>query len=182
MGRQPRPLRLILQLITQSSRMRLSSSRSPPEPVTTSAALAPQPEQSQTIAVSRSSVAEDGAANMVYTFPRNPVLSGPLSVAFSVGGTATFNSDYAVTGADSFSSSAGTVTFANGSNTATVTVDPTPDTIYEANETVILTVGSGSGYSAGTPGAATGTITNDDPPPILNIGDKIAFEGSSGGT
>ena len=137
---------------------------------------------SVTVTVSPASVAEDGTANLVYTFTRNPVLSGPKTVAFSVGGTATFNTDYTVSGADTFSSSSGTVTFADGSNTATVTVDPTSDNVFESNETVILTVGSGTGYSAGTPGAATGTITNDDAAPTLTIGDRIASEGDSGTT
>jgi CSLREA domain-containing protein len=135
-----------------------------------------------TVSVSPAAVAEDGAANLVYTFTRNPLFTGPLTVSFSVGGTATFSSDYVVTGADSFSSTSGSVTFADGSNTTTVTVDPTADSVYELNETVILTVGSGTGYSAGSPGAATGTITNDDAKPTLTIGDRIANEGNTGTT
>ena len=123
---------------------------------------------SVTVTVSPASVNEDGAAKLVYTFTRNPLLTGPLTIDFSVSGTATFNTDYTVTGADSFSSSAGSVTFADGSNTATVTVDPTSDNVFENNETVILTVGSGAGYSAGAPGAATGTIANDDPAPTYD--------------
>jgi hypothetical protein len=43
-----------------------------------------------------------------------------------------------------------------------VTIDPTTDATVEPDETAILTVTSGTGYSVGTPGAATGTITNDD--------------------
>ena len=59
---------------------------------------------------------------------------------------------------------------------------PGEDTIYEANETVILTVTSGTGYNAGSPAAATGTLTNDDAAPTLVIGDRIANEGDTGGT
>src|SRR2546423_151063 len=135
-----------------------------------------------TVSVSPAAVDEDGATNLVYTFTRDPLLTGPLTIEFSVSGTATFNTDYTVTGADSFTSTSGTVTFADGSNTATVTIDPTADNTYELNETVILTVGSGTGYSAGAPGAATGTITNDDTAPTLTIGDRIAFEGNTGTT
>ncbi|MDK2463017.1 hypothetical protein QHH11_28570, partial [Aphanizomenon sp. PH219] len=43
------------------------------------------------------------------------------------------------------------VTFAAGSSTATVTVDPTADTTVESDETVILTLASGTGYTIGTP-------------------------------
>jgi len=62
-----------------------------------------------------------------------------------------------------------------------VTIDPTTDAVYESNETVILTVTSGTGYNPGIPASATGTINNNDPAPTLSIGDKIAFEGTTGG-
>jgi Ca2+-binding RTX toxin-like protein len=114
------------------------------------------------VAVSPSSVVEDGATNLVYTFTRNGVLSSGLTVNFSVGGTATFSSDYTQSGAASFTPPTGSVSFAPGSATATVTVDPTADTSAEANETVILTLTSGTGYNVVSPNSATGTITNDD--------------------
>ena len=106
------------------------------------------------VAVSPASVAEDGAANLIYTFTAHGVTSGALTVNYSIAGTATSGTDY--TGA------AGTVSFAAGSSTATVTVDPTPDATVEPDETVILTVTAGTGYNVASPGAATGTITNDD--------------------
>jgi Ca2+-binding RTX toxin-like protein len=115
-----------------------------------------------TVAVSPSSTAEDGATNLVYTFTRNGVTTGPLTVNFSIGGTGTFSTDYTQTGATTFTPPSGTVDFAAGSSTATVTVDPTADNTVEPDETVILTVTSGTGYNVGVPSAATGTITNDD--------------------
>src|SRR5258706_2572769 len=117
------------------------------------------------VAVSPSSVAEDGATNLVYTFTRNGVISGPLTVNFSVGGTANFGvspNDYTQTGATSFTPTSGTVSFAAGSSTATVTVDPEADSTVEPDETVLLTVTSGAGYNVASPSSATGTITNDD--------------------
>jgi CSLREA domain-containing protein len=114
------------------------------------------------VAVSPAAVAEDGVANLVYTFTRNGITSGALTVNFSVGGTATFATDYTQSGAVSFGATSGTVTFGAGNSTATVTIDPTPDVLFEPNETVILTVTSGTGYNVASPSAATGTITNDD--------------------
>jgi hypothetical protein len=117
------------------------------------------------VAVSPASVAEDGATNLVYTFTRNGATANALTVNFSVGGTADFGAspdDYTQTGATSFSATSGTVTFAAGSPTATVTVDPETDTAIEADETVILTLTSGAGYNVASPSSATGTITNDD--------------------
>src|SRR5262249_24467691 len=114
------------------------------------------------VAVSPSAVLEDGPTNMVYTFTRVGVTSTPLTVNFTIGGAATFNNDYTQTGAATFVPPNGTVTFAAGSSTATVTVDPTSDTIAEPDETVILTVAAGTGYNVAAPSSATGTILNDD--------------------
>lgn len=115
-----------------------------------------------TVAVAPASVSEDGVANLVYTFTRAGVTTGALTINFSVGGTAAFSTDYAQTGAASFSASSGTVTFGAGNSTAPVTIDPTPDISFESNETVVLTVTAGTGYNVGSPSAATGTINNDD--------------------
>src|SRR4029079_508079 len=114
------------------------------------------------VAVAPSSVNEDGATNLVFTFTRTGVTSTPLTVNFGIGGTATFNTDYTQTGAATFAPPTGTVTFAAGNSTATVTVDPTGDTTSEPDETVILTLAAGTGYNVVEPSAATGTILNDD--------------------
>ncbi|MBC1189783.1 calcium-binding protein, partial [Microcystis aeruginosa BLCCF108] len=124
-----------------------------------------------TLAVSPSSVTEDGTANLVYTFTRSGSTTNPLTVNYSIGGTATNGTDYASipTG----------VIFAANSATVTVIVDPTADTIVESNETVILILASGTGYTVGTPNAATGTITDDDTSVTsqLSINDITVVEG-----
>ncbi|MCZ8275848.1 MAG: calcium-binding protein, partial [Microcystis sp. LE19-4.1E] len=109
-----------------------------------------------TLTLSPASVTEDGTTNLVYTFTRSGVTTNPLTVNYTLGGTGTLNTDYTRTGTTN------TVTFAAGSSTATVTVNPTADTTIEPNETVILTLAAGTGYTVGTPNAVTGTITNDD--------------------
>lgn len=114
------------------------------------------------VAVSPAGVLENGAPNLVYTFTRTGPTTSALTVNFSVGGTATLTSDYAQSGAASFTASAGTVTIASGSSSKTVTLDPVADTTVESHETAVLTVTSGSGYTVGSPDTATGTITNDD--------------------
>jgi hypothetical protein len=43
-----------------------------------------------------------------------------------------------------------------------LTVDPSADLVAENDETVILSVAAGAGYSADAPSSATGTIANDD--------------------
>ncbi|WP_260441848.1 Calx-beta domain-containing protein [Microcystis aeruginosa] len=125
---------------------------------------------SVTLAVSPASVTEDGTTNLVYTFTRSGSTTNSLTVNYTLGGTATLNTDYTRTGTTN------TVTFAAGSSTATVTIDPTADTIVESNETVILTLASGTGYTVGTPNAATGTITNDDTSVTLAVAPSSVTE------
>ncbi|MCA2619605.1 MAG: M10 family metallopeptidase C-terminal domain-containing protein [Microcystis sp. M020S1] len=128
-----------------------------------------------TLAVSPTSVTEDGTTNLVYTFTRSGVTTNALTVNYTLGGTATLNTDYTRTGTTN------TVTFAAGSSTATVTVDPTADTTVESNETVALTLAAGTGYTVGTTTAVTGTITNDDTsvPSQLSINDITVVEGQN---
>ena len=114
------------------------------------------------LAVSSASVTEDGTANLIYTFSRIGSTTSALTVNYNVGGTATFNTDYTQTGADSYTATTGIVTFAVGSSTATVTIDPTADTTVEPDEAVILTLAAGTGYTLGPVTTATGIITNND--------------------
>jgi hypothetical protein len=123
-----------------------------------------------TVAVAPSAVAEDGATNLVYTFTRSVSDSNPLTVSFSVAGTATYSTDYTQTGAAGFSATSGTVVIGASQVTAIVTVDPTADTAVEPDETVILTVTAGAGYTVGTPSGSTGTIQNDDASGNLALG------------
>ncbi|MBI5759636.1 MAG: hypothetical protein HZA46_14045, partial [Planctomycetales bacterium] len=112
--------------------------------------------------VSAASVVEDGATSLVYTFTRTGSLALPLVVSFGVGGNATFGTDYVQTGATTFSGADGTVTFAAGSNTATITIDPSADTTVELDESVTLTIIANAPYTLGAMVSASATITNDD--------------------
>ena len=114
------------------------------------------PPPSVSIAVSPASVSEDGATNLVFTVTRSLNLSSPTVVNLTTSGTAASGVDY--------TGGASTVTIPSGATTATVVIDPVADTVVEANETVILTVAAGSGYTVGAPTSATGTILNDDVP------------------
>ncbi|MBE0636937.1 MAG: HYR domain-containing protein, partial [Bacteroidales bacterium] len=114
------------------------------------------------VTVSPSSVMEDGATNMVYTFTLAETATSNVTVNFSVGGTAVFPGDYTQTGAATFGASTGTVVIPNGASSVNVTINPVNDSDLEPHETVILTVNPGSGYIPGSPVSATGTITNDD--------------------
>jgi hypothetical protein len=113
-----------------------------------------------------------------------------LLVSFNVGGTALFGTDYTQSGADSFTATSGTVTIPAGSTTATVTIDPTTDSTVEPDATVSLTVTGGTGYTLGTPPAASGMIEDDDPDPDGipaaeeegPAGDDPNYDGNADGT
>jgi hypothetical protein len=119
-----------------------------------------------TLSVNPTSVKEDGATNLVYTFTRTGNLSTALTVNYEVGGTATFTTDYTQTGGNSFTATGGKINFAANASTATLIIDPTADTTIETDETLVLKLADGIGYTVGTTTAATGTIVNDDIPGI----------------
>ncbi len=129
---------------------------------------------SVSVTVSPSSVLEDVATNLVYTFTLSTTATSNVTVNFSVGGTAVFSDDYTQSGAATFGVSSGTVVIPNGSSSASVTIDPGSDSNLETNETVLFTVNSGTGYVSGSPISASGTITNDD---VNNTSPLVALTG-----
>lgn len=135
--------------------------------------LTVSPAPSVSIAVSPAKVYEDGATNLVYTVTRSVNLPSPTVVNLTTGGTATSGTDY--TGAVT------SLTIPANATTATLVIDPVADTNVEPDETVIITVAAGSGYTVGTPASATGTIENDDDP-TLSINDVTVTEGNAGTT
>ncbi len=133
-----------------------------------------QDDNSVSLAVSPSPVAEDGTENLVYTFTRTGSLGAPLIISYNVSGTATFRDDYIQSGANNFTVGTSTIEFASNSSTATLTITPIADSISEPNETVDLTLLSGSGYGnsnyiIGTPNTQTGTIININEPPTSGL-------------
>jgi Ca2+-binding RTX toxin-like protein len=135
-----------------------------------------------TLSVSPSSVTENGSTNLVYTFTCQGGLIDPFSplyVYYTIGGTATYGSDY--TSNTSFDSYLNryVVYFDGSSDTATVVIDPTSDATIESDETVTLTLRSDYDYAIGTSTPVTGTIT-DVPPNVIitqSGGDTKVTEG-----
>ncbi|WP_308423291.1 beta strand repeat-containing protein, partial [Lutibacter litoralis] len=115
-----------------------------------------------TLTNSPSTVVEDSGTGMVYTFSLSANATSNIVINFDVSGMATFTSDYTVTGATTFNATNGTATIANGTNSVTVTITPVADTDVETQETIKLTIASGTGYDGGSPNEAIGYINNDD--------------------
>jgi hypothetical protein len=112
-----------------------------------------------TLAVSPSRIREDSTDSLTFTFTRTGPTSSALSVNYTAAGSAKLGEDY---GGLAARGSTQSVLFAKGSATATVSVTAKADLTVEADETVALTLASGTGYRLGTSSAITGTIANDD--------------------
>ena len=126
-----------------------------------------------TLSISDVTVAEDaGAATLGVS------LSGPtaqtVTVAYSTAdATATAGSDY--------TADAGTVTFAPGDTSETITIPITDDDTDEPNEKFTVTV-TDSTFVAIADGTATATINDNDAPVELWVTDSKKVEGDTGTT
>ncbi len=106
------------------------------------------------LSVSPASVAEDGGTNIVYTFTRDGFLPEPLTVNYSIRGTATQGTDYNKIGTS--------VVFAPYSTTAKLLVKTLPDKVVEADETLSLILSASPNYVMKTKTAVTATIIDGD--------------------
>jgi len=114
-----------------------------------------------TLAVADATATEAGPTPGMFTITREEATPVALVVNFMVAGTATRNTDYV-----GLPTSA---TIPAGAISVDVPVVPVDDSILEQNETVTLTLRSGSGYVLG--GLSTGavTIVSDDVAPDFTV-------------
>lgn len=146
---------------------------SPGSPSSATATIVNDDFPTASIGVSPASVSEDGATNLVYTVTLSQAPVSAVSVGFNVGGTATSGTDYAAVSSP--------LVIAAGQTTGTITINPTADSTVEPDETVLIGLSAGTGYTVGSPSSATGTILNDDQP-ALSINDVSVNEGNAGTT
>ena len=78
---------------------------------------------------------------------------------------------------EDYETATGTLNIAPGETSTTVDVTIVADDVHEAEEMFSVEL-SGAMYSMLDDGSAVGTITDDDPPPTLAIGDSSASESS----
>ncbi|TDS19230.1 gliding motility-associated-like protein [Maribacter caenipelagi] len=99
---------------------------------------------------------ESPVSNGVFTISldENNTTGAPVVVNYNITGTATSGSDFTALG--------GSVSIPNNADSGIVNVVPINDTDIEANESVILTLTNGSGYTVGTPNNATVFIVSED--------------------
>ena len=128
------------------------------------------------LSIDSPSVAEgdSGSMNLTYTVSLDAESGKQVTVGYAegTGGTAESGTDYTAL-------ASGTLTFAAGETSKTVTVSVTGDTTDEPDETVVVTLSGATNASIST-AAGTGTITDDDDPPELSIDSPSVAEGDSG--
>jgi hypothetical protein len=116
-----------------------------------------------------------GVKFMTFTVTLSAAAASPVTVAYSTAdGTATSGSDYVA--------ASGSLTFAAGETSKTITVKVKSDRASEGNETFTIRLANAGGATIAD-GSATGTLTNDDAAatlPALSVGDVSLREGNSG--
>ena len=113
-----------------------------------------------------------GTRTVTFTVTLSAPSSQPVTVAYATGnGTAAAGSDY--------QTASGTLTFAPGETTKTISVLVSGDRLGEANETFVVTL-TGATDATLADGQGVGTLVDDEP--RVSIGDVTKAEGKKGQT
>jgi uncharacterized repeat protein (TIGR01451 family) len=123
-------------------------------PCSASVTIADNDMPTVTIKATDKVASESGGNKGKLTITRNGDSSQPLTVNYTVSGTATNGPDYAML--------PGTITIDAGLASVVIMVSPVNDMVPEGSETVSLTLAAGSGYQIGVPDSATVTILDND--------------------
>lgn len=133
------------------------------------------PAQAPVVTISTSGSPGEASTAGTYLITRTGSTASTLSIPFTMGGTvpvatrcttstfggcSTSSTDYYLTGCG-ISGGSGTTLSLSGSS-CTVTLTPVDTVGAESTESATMTLGSGSGYTLGSPSAATFYITDND--------------------
>ncbi len=125
-----------------------------------------------TLRATKTEANETGTQAGEFTFTRVGDTFQPLTVNYSVGGSATNGVDYPPL--------VGFVTIPAGATSVKIPLQPLTDTTVEPTETVTLTLGAGNGYVLGA--ETVGTVSIADTPGSLYIATLRPASGASGST
>ncbi len=119
-----------------------------------------------------------GATDLTFTVTRSDGTAGAVTADWSLNFGTANAADLVTTALN------GTVSFADGQSTATITIQVAGDTVFEGNETFTIDLFNATGGATIADMSGTGTITNDDAAPAgtLTIDDITVAEGNAGTT
>ena len=123
------------------------------------------------VIASKATSDESGTNPGEFTFSRAGDTLTALTVAYTVGGSAINGFDYPFL--------SGSVTFAAGVRTVRVPLSPNPDVQNEGIDTVVVTVATGTGYTASTTSA---TVSITDSPSTLYLASIRPTTTATGGS
>ena len=106
-----------------------------------------------------SSSADEGSGTHNVTANLSLAPQSNVTLAYTLGGTAVPGSDYSIIGV---TGQTGAVEVSAGASTVDIPVSIADDNAVEGNETILLTLTEGTGYTVGSPNAQTVTIADND--------------------
>ena len=126
-----------------------------------------------TLSAGSATVAEGLSASFDVSLDRALSVGESSLVSYSLSG---------VSGSDDYDVPSGSVSFASGDRTKTITISVTDDSVREPSETLIVTLDGATGsVELGSTLSATTTITDGDKSLFVGIADVSVSEGVSGG-
>ncbi|MCY4132957.1 MAG: hypothetical protein OXF39_09995 [Nitrospira sp.] len=149
--------------------------RQPPSP--------PPPTRPTVAFAATASRAGEDAGTRTITITLRPAPSSSLTLRYTLAGTATPGTDYTIRGVPRRT---GTLTVPANQSSVTIPVALTDDSTDEPDETVILTLTTGTGYEVGSSNVHTLTISGDgdggDPTPVVAFAAGISSAPEGAGT
>jgi CSLREA domain-containing protein len=135
-----------------------------------------------TLAIDDVTQAEGDAGTSTFTFTvtRTGATEVAASVSFATADD-TAQDDVPATEDNDYQPTSGTLNFAANETTKQIAVTVNGDVFFEANETFFVNLSNPVDAAFGD-AQGVGTITNDDPPPVLTIDDATHAEGNTGTT
>ena len=121
------------------------------------------------VTIAATANAAEPSTNGQFTVSRTGSTANSLTVNFTVSGSATAGSDYANIGTS--------VVIPAGAATAAIAVNVIDDTIYEGNETVVVTLSPNASYAVGSANSATVTIADNESPTVISVSPNGASPG-----
>lgn len=109
--------------------------------------------------VENSPLLENATGTLDFKFQSTVAPNADLTINYTLSGTATNGTDYETL--------SGEIVLASGMTTAILKINPIGDTTIEPDESITLTLATGSQYEIGSPKSQTGMIRNDDFCPLL---------------
>ena len=117
-----------------------------------------EPTATSQLSVADATASEEDDSTIDFVVTLNPASEESVTVDYATAnGTASSGSDY--------TAGSGSITFAAGETSRTITVAIIDDSVEEDDETLTLTISNPSGAEI-SDGAATGTITDSEPIPL----------------